>query len=61
MTRKLGNNSIENEIIQNIKQEMTQNISQDSSNGGINLSSFNIDKNIIHQIKQDILKALPKN
>ena len=53
-TRKLGNNSIENAIIQNIRQEMTQN----SSNNGTNLSSYNIDENIIDQMKQEILQDI---
>ncbi|GBB95471.1 hypothetical protein RclHR1_02540025 [Rhizophagus clarus] len=48
-TRELVNDSINNKIIQNIRQEMAHNISQDP------LSSFNIDENIIDQMKQDIL------
>ncbi|UZO07517.1 uncharacterized protein OCT59_027801 [Rhizophagus irregularis] len=44
-TRELGNNSTDNEIIQKIRQE--------------NLSSkFNIDENIIDQMKQDILQDI---
>ncbi|GBB95474.1 hypothetical protein RclHR1_02540028 [Rhizophagus clarus] len=45
-TRELGNNFVDNEIIQNIRQTMTQNI------------SFNIDENIIDRMKQDILQDI---
>ncbi|CAB4479369.1 unnamed protein product [Rhizophagus irregularis] len=51
-TRELGNNSVDNETVQNIRQEMVHNISQDPAR---NLSSFNIDEDIINQMKQDIL------
>ncbi|RGB30100.1 hypothetical protein C1646_671956 [Rhizophagus diaphanus] len=44
ITRELGNNSTNNEIIQNIRQG--------------NLSSFNIDEVIIDQMKQDILQDI---
>ncbi|RGB30099.1 hypothetical protein C1646_765768 [Rhizophagus diaphanus] len=44
ITRELGNNSTNNEIIHNIGQG--------------NLSSFNIDKDIIDQMKQDILQDI---
>uniref|UniRef100_U9TYB9 Uncharacterized protein n=1 Tax=Rhizophagus irregularis (strain DAOM 181602 / DAOM 197198 / MUCL 43194) TaxID=747089 RepID=U9TYB9_RHIID len=44
ITRELGNNSTNNEIIQNIRQGK--------------LSSFNIDEVIIDQIKQDILQDI---
>ncbi|CAG8495501.1 20576_t:CDS:2 [Rhizophagus irregularis] len=44
ITRELGNNLTNNEIIQNIRQG--------------NLSSFNIDEDIIDQMKQDILQDI---
>ncbi|PKC04378.1 hypothetical protein RhiirA5_448950 [Rhizophagus irregularis] len=44
ITRELGNNLTNNEIIQNIRQG--------------NLSSFNIDEDIIDQMKQDVLQDI---
>jgi hypothetical protein len=44
-----------NEIIQNIRQEMTQSVGRDPSR---KLLSFNIDENIIDQMKQDILRDI---